>query len=108
MAGAHTGKGYMNMTMVPVRCATFPKVILEICDNIKGAWKDYINPLDRNQLLVIVWNGNDYDNEQHQEIIPTSEWSSALQALKQIRKVYSPRVLIMSCTDYRRWGCTSQ
>ena len=32
-----TERGYMNLTMVPVRCATFPTLILEICENIKGA-----------------------------------------------------------------------
>ncbi len=57
---------------------------------------------------MIVWNGNDYEKEQDREIIPTSEWNHALLALKQIRKVHFPRVLILSCVAYRRWGCTPQ
>ena len=95
--------GYRKMKMKAESGARFVTIVVQASDLLA-------NDLDMepasDSILVIVWNGNDFAGGKKFEVI-SELWYTAVANLIELRRFW-PRVVILSCSDHKRWGCSAK
>ncbi len=83
--------------------ATFVTIVVQASDLLDN---DLNKEPASDSILLIVWNGNDFVGGKTFEVF-TKLWYTAVASLIELRRFW-PRVVILSCSDHKRWECSEK
>ncbi len=94
--------GWSTLLVKASSGATLPTIVLDV----RRLFTDHgSNPRPINSMLIIVWNGNDFCGGPKYEQEVATTWFLAAQHLVELKE-YWPRMVILSSSDYARFGCS--